>query len=109
MTYAQYLKSMHWRKLRASVLKRDHYRCRACDTKDDLQAHHIFYRKRWKDSQPDDLVTLCGACHVREHPDVCPFHSLEELLAARAAQQASRRQYLLWRGLFLVNKLNCPF
>lgn len=65
--YQVYLATDHWKQLRESVLRRDGYRCTRCPSQFYLQAHHKFYRPRFEDSIPDDLVTLCRSCHEREH------------------------------------------
>lgn len=65
--YLEYLKSDHWKTLRRAVLDRDGNQCTKCPSRKHLQVHHRFYRQRWEDSEPDDLVTLCNWCHEREH------------------------------------------
>jgi hypothetical protein len=65
--YQEYLKSAHWKQLRGQVLKRDGRKCTRCPSQSRLQVHHKFYRERWEDSEPDDLITLCRKCHKAEH------------------------------------------
>ena len=65
--YLEYLKSDHWRQLRRAVIKRDGIQCTRCPAKKRLQAHHLFYRERWEDSVPEDLITLCFHCHKAAH------------------------------------------
>lgn len=65
--YGQYLKSKHWADLKYRVLVRDGYACVKCGARMWLQPHHKFYRSRWEDSQPEDLITLCDSCHRKEH------------------------------------------
>jgi hypothetical protein len=63
-TYAEKLKDGRWQEKRLRVLERDGFRCRQCPSKDNLQAHHLFYdgREPWE-YEDDDLVTLCERHH----------------------------------------------
>ncbi|MCC6620600.1 MAG: HNH endonuclease [Deltaproteobacteria bacterium] len=47
------------------VYRRDRYRCQSpmCDRR-DVGAHHIVFRAHGGGDEPDNLVTLCGACHL---------------------------------------------
>lgn len=64
--------STRYRLWRASVFKRDGYKCRKCGTKKDIQAHHII---TWRDSKNKtelrydvkNGMTLCKSCHLKEH------------------------------------------
>jgi len=52
------------------VLHRDGYRCQKCRgrSKDPrLTIHHILWRSRGGTDEPNNLVTLCRACHDRLH------------------------------------------
>lgn len=66
---AEYLKSPKWYSLKRTVLARDGYKCRVCDSTSDLQIHHITYINLG-DEEPEDLATLCGGpngCHNKLH------------------------------------------
>lgn len=66
--YSEYLKSPHWDNLRREVLARANYRCEECgDRNVPLQAHHKFYRQRWEDSIPTDMLAVCVPCHREMH------------------------------------------
>ena len=43
-----YYFSAAWRHIRQACLKRDGYRCRLCNSPDDLQAHHRTYSSTWQ-------------------------------------------------------------
>jgi hypothetical protein len=66
VSYAAYLQSAHWKRLRRRVLQRDNWRCRLCGRKKELQVHHDRYISllsediRW-------LKTMCRKCHDRIH------------------------------------------
>jgi len=64
--YKDYLKSKKWRELRETILQRDNYTCTRCGSKNNLQVHHLTY-KRLKHEKPEDLITLCKQCHYKEH------------------------------------------
>lgn len=58
--------------LKRSVRQRDRYQCRRCGADEDglgyaLSIHHINYNK--KDNQPENLTSLCKACHSKTNFD----------------------------------------
>jgi len=59
--------SVDWtRSLRISIRERDKYTCQLCGEKQEemiFSVHHIDYDK--KNSSPNNLITLCGSCHIR--------------------------------------------
>ncbi|MBI4909911.1 MAG: HNH endonuclease [Acidobacteria bacterium] len=63
MNYSSYLQSGRWEELRTEALKRDGYRCRTCNSADDLEVHHRRYPAAWGTEPVDDLTTLCRECH----------------------------------------------
>ena len=50
---------------RREVLARDQHRCQApyCGRTQFLEVHHILPRQAGGANKPDNLITLCGACH----------------------------------------------
>jgi 5-methylcytosine-specific restriction endonuclease McrA len=66
MKYAVYLRSDHWRELRALKLEENPV-CERCGAKQDLEVHHRIYRKTWYNTRLSDLQTLCHDCHTRHH------------------------------------------
>ena len=60
--------------VRRMVLARDRHRCRAsgCGHTRFLEVHHVVPRARGGGNDPENLVTLCSACHqlVHEKPEV---------------------------------------
>lgn len=62
--YAVYLKSKHWHGLRKRVF-RQCKKCLACGIDEDLEIHHIRYR-RFEESN-DDVIPLCRGCHQALH------------------------------------------
>src|SRR5215213_1838400 len=54
--------SQEWRRLRAAVLKRDHYQCQYCGDEGN-QADHIIPRKKRGGDALDNLVCSCSWCN----------------------------------------------
>lgn len=63
MTYEEYIVSPAWKAKRAIALARDCFRCRLCDSPDDLEVHHRSYGRAFGEETTDDLTTLCRLCH----------------------------------------------
>lgn len=61
------------RATRRLVLERDDYRCVLCGATEHLEVHHIVTRAEGGSNDPDNLVTLCMACHSDTHER--PLHS----------------------------------
>jgi hypothetical protein len=63
----------HWDRTRRRVYRRDDYTCQNCGTvggakgDTELHAHHITPRSQGGSDQPENLVTLCQACHSQVH------------------------------------------
>ena len=54
---------------RRLVLARDRHRCQApgCDHVKFLEVHHVVPRARGGQNGPENLITLCSACHRLQH------------------------------------------
>lgn len=69
--YQKYLKSDHWKSLRAKKRRRSSKtkgksRCAICGTTEGIQTHHLLYRNIY-DVSTSDLRLLCGSCHQTAH------------------------------------------
>jgi 5-methylcytosine-specific restriction endonuclease McrA len=62
---SEYLKSDHWKQLRANKLSITPY-CEKCGVRRRLDVHHLNYRNLY-DVSVSDLMTLCRRCHEAEH------------------------------------------
>lgn len=70
-----------WLNLRAEVLREDKYECQACKTRGKYtratHVHHVKHVRKYPElalvkALPNgerQLVSLCRACHEREHPE----------------------------------------
>lgn len=52
-----------WLKLRRSIIHRDKRKCQMCGKKSDLEVHHIKPKENGGGDNPENLITLCRACH----------------------------------------------
>lgn len=66
LPYAAYLRTEHWRRVRADALRRAQNRCQLCNRSDSLQVHHRSYDRRGAE-RPSDVIVLCDPCHTRHH------------------------------------------
>lgn len=60
-----YLKSEHWKELRAKKLQINPV-CEKCGSDKRVEPHHLIY-KNLHDIRVEDLMTLCRICHNKEH------------------------------------------
>lgn len=61
----------YWEELRQYVFRRDDYSCQKCRKKlpmPDLRCHHLQPKEEGGTDSSRNLTTLCGECHVDEHP-----------------------------------------
>lgn len=66
--YRHYLETERWKAISEKIKRRDGYRCRLCNSEENLQAHHRTYaHKGDEENHLGDLTTLCGDCHTAFH------------------------------------------
>lgn len=73
LPYAVYLRTPWWFHRRNQALRSAEYRCRRCQTKRQLQVHHLSY-ERLGAEEDSDLEVLCGGCHTGEHYNEVQSH-----------------------------------
>lgn len=64
--YGAYLRSRHWRRLRAAKLAEVGERCESCGIRGIVQIHHVTY-ERLRREELSDLQVLCRDCHNDAH------------------------------------------
>lgn len=72
------LSSIQWKKKRLEVFERYGKQCVECGSTDNIQVHHLVYRKGrhiWE-YDVDELIPLCKECHQKIHND--KNHTLHE-------------------------------
>lgn len=65
------LKSPMWKKKREEVFERYGKQCVECGNTNNLQVHHLVYRKNrhlWE-YNVDEMIPLCKKCHEKVHKD----------------------------------------
>ena len=70
MSYVEQLSDPKWLAKRLKILRRDHFKCTACGSTENLRVHHTFYypvkTEPWKYPNKS-LITLCDKCHHDYH------------------------------------------
>lgn len=64
-SYQSYLKSSDW-KLKRGIKRKKRNNCAICSSKNNLDVHHLNYKKL-KDVEQLDLRVLCRRCHFLAH------------------------------------------
>lgn len=67
LPYPLYLKTLHWREMRAKALARWGGYCEGCGVRLATEVHHNTY-ERLGEERESDLTPLCEPCHRSEHP-----------------------------------------
>ena len=65
--YQQYMKSKRWRDLKVAVKKRDNNKCFVCNSKKNLECHHLNYPKDINDTKMYSCIMLCEKHHRQIH------------------------------------------
>ncbi len=66
--YLDYIKSDKWKALRLTILERDSFICQRCKKQNACHVHHLTY-DRLGCELPEDLISICLNCHIKEHPN----------------------------------------
>lgn len=64
--YQTYLKSPAWLQLRARIFRSRGFSCEICQSKKNLQLHHVTY-ERLGYEKDEDVMILCRKCHEKAH------------------------------------------
>lgn len=60
--YHRYLNSPEWQVVRSRCLSKAGFQCSVCESKTDLQAHHLTYKNIFHEAD-EDLMALCRRHH----------------------------------------------
>jgi len=72
--YQVFLNSKYWHLVRRKVMKRDGFKCRICQSTDNLIVHHVTYKHHFKEHKHlNELMTMCTSCHTEYHETVFDF------------------------------------
>lgn len=64
-----YMQSPEWKALKLATLQRDNNQCVTCNSKANLQLHHIAYKKLGEEL-PNHVCILCNSCHEELHKEL---------------------------------------
>lgn len=80
--YRRFLKSEHWRSVKASAMVKADSKCYICNRESfSNEGHHFYYPSRWSKTSTDHIVILCRSCHhgvTRAMAEIPPFDSVKE-------------------------------
>lgn len=62
-----YLKSPEWKEIRSRKESKTAKRCGICLSTEQIDLHHLFYRKELAQTETSDLRWLCRRCHELAH------------------------------------------
>ena len=71
----KFYKSSVWEKKRLEILERDNYECQVCKEGGGFAPATTVHHLKHLEDRPDlaldndNLVSVCAACHNREHPE----------------------------------------
>jgi ribosomal protein S27AE len=60
--------NLPWKEIRSEILRRDNKCCQVCGKPHSGQVHHVIPRSQGGSNNFDNLMTLCGKCHMLVSP-----------------------------------------
>lgn len=80
------------------IKTRDRHQCVRCQSKERIQAHHIFRRSLypWGWYQPGNGITLCHECHEMYHSDFNGRPDLSQPIDAEGGDNLDDVAYSFW-------------
>jgi hypothetical protein len=90
MTYSEKLRDPRWQRKRLSIMQRDDWQCRHCQSKDKtLTVHHYLYSGNPWEVDDQFLVTLCEDCHQQRQD----LDSDAKLMVAQISSQMDSNEF----------------
>ena len=71
----RFYKSRYWKEKRSEILDRDNHECQVCKSEGKVSLANTVHHIRPIEDRPDlaldddNLLSVCAACHNREHPE----------------------------------------
>lgn len=96
-----FLQSTAWAIIKVDLFMLRGQQCEMCGRTTALQVHHLTYDRYGGNEVPEDLIILCGNCHMRIHglrSDRFPM-SKTERKAARKERRAKRKEQVRMRKI----------
>src|SRR5271166_4853778 len=67
LSLALRLPEAEYKLLCAQILRRDGFKCRSCQLRQNLHVHHIVFRSQLGPDESWNLLTVCSSCHDGIH------------------------------------------
>ena len=67
--YNEYINSGEWAELRILSAHVWGSTCLVCQSKNEIERHHLFYRHRIEKASPYEILPICRACHEAAHTE----------------------------------------
>ena len=83
--------------LRQQILTRDKHECSCCRSNRNLHVHHVEHREHGGSNDPENLITLCHACHTSIHAGFLLLHGIPGLGVHFSGPDGIRLGHL-WRA-----------
>lgn len=104
MTYQEYLKSDHWKKLRKEALNKAGDKCYLSGSTFRLECHHLTYKYPLQACTADDIIVLSDEWHERVHRWV----ENDKVYEDSDSNAAKRAKLKLRYKAFMVKRFHDP-
>lgn len=97
-SYRQYIVSEEWAQVKIDLIQIRGCKCENCGkprTPAGLDVHHLTYERLFEEN-PEDLILLCGGCHMQQHPDKIPeqvLMKMQRIAIYREKKERERNKY----------------
>lgn len=92
ISYGDYLKSSHWKSIKAKAHKRPNYKkCEFCDCQ-DVELHHTSYKLLFNRRELINIIALCREHHQEVH-DLAKSEGISVRVATNKLRRVYKPQY----------------
>lgn len=102
--YEAYLLTDKWKAIKEYIHKRDRNRCRRCKSKENLQVHHLTYKRVFEEDM-GDLLLVCAYCHHRYFHNNIPLWERAVMFLHKAGVILTILALILLTLLVICDKL----